>query len=71
MAIVMQDIISRVEEYLMDFNALSKRPMNLAVFLCVHDSNGLHHHHQLSEHVLCCTLCYIQIAPIGAHRLPL
>lgn len=28
-----QTIISRMEEYLMDFNSLSKRPMNLAMFL--------------------------------------
>ncbi len=45
MAIVMQDIISRVEEYLMDFNALSKRPMNLAVFALA----------RLVTPLLCCT----------------
>jgi dynein heavy chain len=26
-------LISRMEEYLMDHNAMSKRPMNLAMFL--------------------------------------
>ena len=26
-------IISKIEEYLMDYNSLSKRPMNLAMFL--------------------------------------
>ncbi len=28
-----ESIISRMDEYLMDYNSLSKRPMNLAVFL--------------------------------------
>ena len=28
-----QSLISRMEEYLMDHNAMSKRPMNLAIFL--------------------------------------
>jgi len=26
-------IVSKMEEYLMDYNSLSKRPMNLAMFL--------------------------------------
>jgi hypothetical protein len=28
-------LLARVEEVLVDFNAMSKRPMNLAIFLCV------------------------------------